>query len=117
MPTIVAPYSANIISSSVKVLSILSNNMVPKRLPPQNTGTTVSNLSLSCSYTSISCRKPFVLYRGSSNFKSLSLYTSFNLRSGVTKRSEEHTSELQSRENLVCRLLLEKKKICQRYLQ
>src|SRR5690606_42060007 len=30
---------------------------------------------------------------------------------GVRARSEEHTSELQSRENLVCRLLLEKKKI------
>src|SRR3712207_7836051 len=28
-----------------------------------------------------------------------------------TKRSEEHTSELQSRQYLVCRLLLEKKKI------
>src|SRR5690606_41869604 len=28
----------------------------------------------------------------------------------ITSRSEEHTSELQSRENLVCRLLLEKKK-------
>src|SRR5436309_8878223 len=28
----------------------------------------------------------------------------------VELRSEEHTSELQSRENLVCRLLLEKKK-------
>src|SRR5690606_41347012 len=28
----------------------------------------------------------------------------------VSDRSEEHTSELQSRENLVCRLLLEKKK-------
>src|SRR5690606_40859791 len=27
----------------------------------------------------------------------------------LTHRSEEHTSELQSRENLVCRLLLEKK--------
>src|SRR5690606_41384812 len=27
------------------------------------------------------------------------------------RRSEEHTSELQSRENLVCRLLLEKKKV------
>src|SRR5690606_28377226 len=27
------------------------------------------------------------------------------------RRSEEHTSELQSRENLVCRLLLEKKNI------
>src|SRR5690606_39733946 len=31
-------------------------------------------------------------------------------------RSEEHTSELQSRENLVCRLLLEKKKICNGYI-
>src|SRR6266511_4693401 len=30
--------------------------------------------------------------------------------SGPAWRSEEHTSELQSRENLVCRLLLEKKK-------
>src|SRR5690606_40347428 len=29
----------------------------------------------------------------------------------LNPRSEEHTSELQSRENLVCRLLLEKKKI------
>src|SRR5690606_41794619 len=29
---------------------------------------------------------------------------------GDAERSEEHTSELQSRENLVCRLLLEKKK-------
>src|SRR2546429_2609202 len=29
------------------------------------------------------------------------------------KRSEEHTSELQSRLHLVCRLLLEKKKKCQ----
>src|SRR5438874_4439830 len=31
--------------------------------------------------------------------------------SGATPRSEEHTSELQSRRDLVCRLLLEKKKI------
>src|SRR5258706_7866462 len=29
---------------------------------------------------------------------------------GVSERSEEHTSELQSLTNLVCRLLLEKKK-------
>src|SRR2546429_6939363 len=29
----------------------------------------------------------------------------------ITKRSEEHTSELQSRLHLVCRLLLEKKKM------
>src|SRR5690606_40200286 len=32
------------------------------------------------------------------------------LRIQFPHRSEEHTSELQSRENLVCRLLLEKKK-------
>src|SRR5690606_41877133 len=30
-------------------------------------------------------------------------------RAEISPRSEEHTSELQSRENLVCRLLLEKK--------
>src|SRR2546430_3961438 len=30
---------------------------------------------------------------------------------GALKRSEEHTSELQSQSNLVCSLLLEKKKI------
>src|SRR2546427_2348080 len=29
--------------------------------------------------------------------------------SSITRRSEEHTSELQSQSNLVCRLLLEKK--------
>src|SRR3712207_7170569 len=33
------------------------------------------------------------------------------LRGGTHGRSEEHTSELQSRQYLVCRLLLEKKKI------
>src|SRR3712207_7442293 len=32
------------------------------------------------------------------------------LTDGVNARSEEHTSELQSRQYLVCRLLLEKKK-------
>src|SRR3712207_9218041 len=30
---------------------------------------------------------------------------------GIHVRSEEHTSELQSRQYLVCRLLLEKKKV------
>src|SRR3712207_6956525 len=33
---------------------------------------------------------------------------------GASRRSEEHTSELQSRQYLVCRLLLEKKKNNQR---
>src|SRR5690606_40002421 len=39
------------------------------------------------------------------------LDTLFRMARGrAPSRSEEHTSELQSRENLVCRLLLEKKK-------
>src|SRR3712207_8261088 len=38
-----------------------------------------------------------------------------NLRVSPFHRSEEHTSELQSRQYLVCRLLLEKKKLTQHY--
>src|SRR2546430_12396166 len=45
---------------------------------------------------------------------------SANKTAGMThlqalERSEEHTSELQSQSNLVCRLLLEKKKTTQTY--
>src|SRR5690606_41405618 len=43
--------------------------------------------------------------------RAMNEWTSGLLRGqGNDPRSEEHTSELQSRENLVCRLLLEKKK-------
>src|SRR3712207_8111094 len=38
------------------------------------------------------------------------LYVNANEMAWVIQRSEEHTSELQSRQYLVCRLLLEKKK-------
>src|SRR5437660_7288850 len=40
-----------------------------------------------------------------------SFCTIANRVGGAGSRSEEHTSELQSRGHLVCRLLLEKKKI------
>src|SRR5438874_9442905 len=51
----------------------------------------------------------------SSNFFLIALASSFGIASliglgAIPKRSEEHTSELQSRRDLVCRLLLEKKK-------
>src|SRR5947209_12255120 len=53
----------------------------------------------------------------SSSRKEMSFETLRMLSTGMTKaevlsraRSEEHTSELQSRQYLVCRLLLEKKK-------
>src|SRR5690606_40719799 len=38
----------------------------------------------------------------------MAMCAAFGDEPGVNLRSEEHTSELQSRENLVCRLLLEK---------
>src|SRR2546427_5699508 len=37
--------------------------------------------------------------------------STFGIGTSSIERSEEHTSELQSQSNLVCRLLLEKKKI------
>src|SRR2546427_7129617 len=49
-------------------------------------------------------------YRASSSTITRSSASSRSSRAGVSSRSEEHTSELQSQSNLVCRLLLEKKK-------
>src|SRR5688572_31992665 len=43
-------------------------------------------------------------------FRSVSHTTQHRRREALMIRSEEHTSELQSQSNLVCRLLLEKKK-------
>src|SRR2546430_11378686 len=51
-----------------------------------------------------SSMKPFL---GADSF---SLEGKLGTRSSTGLRSEEHTSELQSQSNLVCRLLLEKKK-------
>src|SRR5260370_2741774 len=52
----------------------------------------------------VPCRKD----RGS--VPAQSTLSSAFLRYSITDRSEEHTSELQSHLNIVCRLLLEKKK-------
>src|SRR2546430_16143228 len=43
-------------------------------------------------------------------FRNLSVWALASPASPSASRSEEHTSELQSQSNLVCRLLLEKKK-------
>src|SRR5260370_29758414 len=51
------------------------------------------------------------IYRCRAKSQSRSLYsTRARPRPSAVNRSEEHTSELQSHLNLVCRLLLEKKK-------
>src|SRR5690606_40079284 len=63
--------------------------------------------------------RPGEITRRSAGFRPLEFepWVRFPSRTGwsfwpwCSSRSEEHTSELQSRENLVCRLLLEKKKL------
>src|SRR5690242_21337103 len=49
------------------------------------------------------------LCQGGSGFAAWSSNQTRGLRCPLQSRSEEHTSELQSHVNLVCRLLLEKK--------
>src|SRR2546427_2087818 len=50
------------------------------------------------------------LIRATSRLVRVSMMEQSSLPVLLTQRSEEHTSELQSQSNLVCRLLLEKKK-------
>src|SRR3712207_7527940 len=52
-------------------------------------------------------RKTYLYARVSTNKQKKDLENQVNI---MKQRSEEHTSELQSRQYLVCRLLLEKKK-------
>src|SRR2546427_1807788 len=62
-----------------------------------------------------------VTFSGAGNFSKISwivkklpsdfdIFSWFTVTKPLWTRSEEHTSELQSQSNLVCRLLLEKKK-------
>src|SRR5690606_41558874 len=50
------------------------------------------------------CERPGAIWNGDDGRVACNHYRRY-----AEDRSEEHTSELQSRENLVCRLLLEKK--------
>src|SRR6267378_3274597 len=75
------------------------------------TGTaTRSSMSVGCTGVERSSLTPYA-----SRFTSRGTTTRATMDSsgrfvGIVERSEEHTSELQSRRDLVCRLLLEKKK-------
>src|SRR5438093_7792669 len=53
---------------------------------------------------------PITAQRPSSRYSTVECTISWRRSGGTSLRSEEHTSELQSLTNLVCRLLLEKKK-------
>src|SRR5690606_16493751 len=68
--------------------------------------TPASTSSLPCSPCALQFQR-HRLFAGDLHALELAWRLALNLHA---VRSEEHTSELQSRENLVCRLLLEKKK-------
>src|SRR5947209_12229988 len=73
------------------------------RLPPRST---------LFPYTTLFRSTPAITAtRPSRQFHAIVKYSNLRPRPAIaTRRSEEHTSELQSRQYLVCRLLLEKKK-------
>src|SRR5260221_1118836 len=73
------------------------------RRPPRSTLFPYTTLFRSLPQTGSSIR------RGEASFPWVIAYTR-RLTDGDLARSEEHTSELQSHSDLVCRLLLEKKK-------
>src|SRR5260370_31934586 len=78
------------------------------RRPPRSTLFPYTTLFRSAD-TGDQCQKQTITSR--SKHCSMSSWNGF---SPPSRRSEEHTSELQSHLNLVCRLLLEKKKIKQK---
>src|SRR5258708_11776656 len=71
-------------------------------------------IALSCTGCEESARCPRTCCRGyaySSRIATFLTFSKAKRRQQVRGRSEEHTSELQSPDHLVCRLLLEKKTI------
>src|SRR5260370_19484744 len=85
------------------------------RRPPRSTLFPYTTLFRSCPKVSPVPRKSAMSrssrFMGSSGEEKLELLlSSVFSRAWNSRRSEEHTSELQSHLNLVCRLLLEKKK-------
>src|SRR2546430_16682989 len=82
------------------------------RRPPRSTLFPYTTLfrSLTCLET-IRAQTPDSFNPGAGSDSVIALQGDGKILVGATNRSEEHTSELQSQSNLVCRLLLEKKKI------
>src|SRR2546427_7123608 len=77
------------------------------RRPPRSTLFPYTTLFRSSSH----CASSSASNRGRSSAAATAAATRASPRgTGGSARSEEHTSELQSQSNLVCRLLLEKKK-------
>src|SRR2546430_10117879 len=103
-----------VISSALSTLALFFFLMI--RRPPRSTLFPYTTLFRSARHDPGSCtsraQRPLRAERGAT----LAGRSRLQLPLGALYRSEEHTSELQSQSNLVCRLLLEKKKIhCTHY--
>src|SRR5690349_23535001 len=79
------------------------------RRPPRSTLFPYTTLFRSSGRTTVLKRRRMA-EESSLTPRSRSLAVAMTLKPWMAWRSEEHTSELQSRRDLVCRLLLEKKK-------
>src|SRR3712207_7937815 len=78
---------------------------------PTYTGATTSTPGVTDTSTIALGASETLLYWQNFNLTSEDMLNfEFQARNDIALRSEEHTSELQSRQYLVCRLLLEKKK-------
>src|SRR5260370_22863472 len=73
--------------------------------------TEIYTLSLHDALPILLCCEPTLVATAPSPFATRPTSNRCRCSSWLLSRSEEHTSELQSHLNLVCRLLLEKKKI------
>src|SRR3712207_7321595 len=83
------------------------------RRPPRSTLFPYTTLFRSISRVSVTAAQLLEKWTGSSALDGYQTQDPNKVRlqvAAVYERSEEHTSELQSRQYLVCRLLLEKKK-------
>src|SRR2546430_10195745 len=82
------------------------------RRPPRSTlfpyTTLFRSLSTALSERPLIFNYP-ILYLGGNNMNNIKNLWFLIFAAEIRNRSEEHTSELQSQSNLVCRLLLEKK--------
>src|SRR6266513_3589648 len=77
---------------------------------PRDTFTTMASCGSRSSTTRLTAPRVSAVWGAAITKQSLSVASRGRSPSPPTQRSEEHTSELQSRFDLVCRLLLEKKK-------
>src|SRR2546429_5016876 len=94
----------HLLPSTALVLSVALTTAAAPQTPPKQAVAKGTSSQLKVTVNAVAVATKFVAYLGGRT----NISPPDTVRGG--ERSEEHTSELQSRLHLVCRLLLEKKK-------